>query len=198
MGIFGIIRLNSNKRGDILVNNRIRDLRKKNGLTQNELALKTGLSNQSISFYENGKRSPKIEAWQKLAKFFNVSVSYLQGDSNLSDPQLSNLITELTNDANTGLKKHKRDTFTRLFNIIKSSEYAYQNKEKINKYVDDLKNNKTSKAYEKINDIVIYTVSIFELGLKASSGDKEALQKYKAICKILDNYFGNFGKESHY
>lgn len=59
--------------------NRIKELRKKNKLTQKALAKKVGLSNQSISFYELGKREPKIEAWQKLADFFGVSIPYLQG-----------------------------------------------------------------------------------------------------------------------
>lgn len=59
--------------------NRIKDLRLQKGLSQSELAKKVGISNQVISFYENNKREPKIENWQKLADFFGVSVPYLQG-----------------------------------------------------------------------------------------------------------------------
>lgn len=59
--------------------NRIKELRKSHGLSQTELAGETGISNQAVSFYENGKRQPKIETWQRLAKFFNVSVPYIQG-----------------------------------------------------------------------------------------------------------------------
>lgn len=59
--------------------NKIKELRKKAKLSQKELANKVNISNQAISFYENGKRLPKIETWQKLANFFGVSVSYLQG-----------------------------------------------------------------------------------------------------------------------
>lgn len=59
--------------------NRLKELRKQKHLTLQELADKTGLSNQAISFYERGKRKPKIETWQKLADFFGVSVPYLQG-----------------------------------------------------------------------------------------------------------------------
>lgn len=63
--------------------NRLRELRKEQGLSQSELAKKVGVSNQVISFYENNKREPKIENWQKLADFFGVSVPYLQGGNNL-------------------------------------------------------------------------------------------------------------------
>ena len=67
------------------VKNRIKELRLKNNLSQQALAEKVGLSNQSISFYELGKREPKIEAWQRLANFFGVSVSYIMGISDISD-----------------------------------------------------------------------------------------------------------------
>jgi len=59
--------------------NRLKELRKEKHLTLQELADKTGLSNQAISFYERGKRKPKIETWKKLAHYFGVSVDYLRG-----------------------------------------------------------------------------------------------------------------------
>ncbi|KAA8809228.1 helix-turn-helix domain-containing protein, partial [Lactobacillus crispatus] len=68
--------------------NRIKELRLKNNLSQKQLADEIGISNQSISFYENGNRKPKIEVWQKLANFFNVPVTYIQGLSNISDPNI--------------------------------------------------------------------------------------------------------------
>ncbi len=49
------------------------------GLTQAQLAEKTGLSMQAISSYENNKRNPKEEVWWKLSDFFGVPPSYLQG-----------------------------------------------------------------------------------------------------------------------
>lgn len=40
---------------------------------------KVNASNQAISAYESGFRTPKKETWQALADFFGVSVPYLQG-----------------------------------------------------------------------------------------------------------------------
>ncbi len=37
------------------------------------------MANNTLSQYETGKREPKLETWQALADFFNVSVPYLQG-----------------------------------------------------------------------------------------------------------------------
>ena len=59
--------------------NRIKELRQKNNLTLKELGQKVGLATNTISRYETGKREPKLETWQKLADYFNVSVPYLQG-----------------------------------------------------------------------------------------------------------------------
>lgn len=67
--------------------NRIRELRKEKGLTLKELSQQlkdkgTPLSASSLIKYERGERNPKLETWIKLADFFGVSVSYLQGISN--------------------------------------------------------------------------------------------------------------------
>lgn len=59
--------------------NRIRELRKKRGLTQRTLGELSGLSNQAISFYETGKRHPQMQTWQRMADVLGVSVSYLAG-----------------------------------------------------------------------------------------------------------------------
>lgn len=44
--------------------NNIRFLREKNGLTQNDLGRKVGISQQSINNYENERREPKLKTWQ--------------------------------------------------------------------------------------------------------------------------------------
>ncbi len=59
--------------------NRIKEVRKKKGLSLQQVADAVGLGNNTISRYETGKREPKLETWQALADFFNVSVPYLQG-----------------------------------------------------------------------------------------------------------------------
>lgn len=64
--------------------NRIAELRKEKGLTLQQVADAIGVGNNTISRYENGKREPKLETWVKLANFFNVPVSYLNGYENIS------------------------------------------------------------------------------------------------------------------
>lgn len=59
--------------------NRIKEVRKKKGLSLQQVADAVGLGNNTISRYETGKREPKLETWQALANFFDVTVPYLQG-----------------------------------------------------------------------------------------------------------------------
>ena len=59
--------------------NRLKEIRQEKKLSQKDLAKKLNISQQAISLYEKGDRELKLETWQKLADYFNVSVPYLQG-----------------------------------------------------------------------------------------------------------------------
>lgn len=56
------------------MNNRIQDLRKEKGLTQQGLAEKLGVSRQTIISLENGKYNPSISLAYKLAKAFGLTI----------------------------------------------------------------------------------------------------------------------------
>ena len=56
------------------MNNRIQDLRKEKGLTQQGLAEKLGVSRQTIISLENGKYNPAISLAYKLAKVFGLTI----------------------------------------------------------------------------------------------------------------------------
>ena len=77
--------------------NRIKQLRLERHKTQKEVGKAIGLSDRAIAHYEKGIREPKLETWIKLADFFDVSVSYLQGISENSEPlfTLGSSATEL-------------------------------------------------------------------------------------------------------
>lgn len=60
-------------------------LRKNAGLSQQALADRFHLSQQTIYKYENGHAEPDIETLKQLAAFFNVTVDYLIGQEDTSD-----------------------------------------------------------------------------------------------------------------
>lgn len=64
--------------------NRIRFLREKLNLRQIDVSLKTGIDQKTLSNYETGKTNPDSYALIKLADFFDVSIDYLVGRSDIS------------------------------------------------------------------------------------------------------------------
>lgn len=60
---------------------RLKQLRKEANLTQQKLAENLNVSQQTIAFWERGERKPKLEAINNIAKYFNVSAEYLQGET---------------------------------------------------------------------------------------------------------------------
>lgn len=87
---------------------KIRELRKKKCLTQQQLAEWVGVTKAMISAYETGMRYPSYDILIKFARIFHVTTDYLLGiDSKkyfsvdgLSDTQaeiVANLIEEFKN-----------------------------------------------------------------------------------------------------
>lgn len=58
---------------------RLKELRKKKGLSQLRLATDLNTTQNTISRYETGEREPGIDELIKIADYFNVSVDYLIG-----------------------------------------------------------------------------------------------------------------------
>ena len=56
-------------------------LRKKNKLTQLELAQMLNYSDKAVSKWENGESIPGIDVLYRISKIYNVSLDYIVGDS---------------------------------------------------------------------------------------------------------------------
>ena len=63
--------------------NRIRQLREKGGLTQETLAIELEITQQQLSKYERNIASIKVESLKKVAAYFNVTTDYLLGTSDV-------------------------------------------------------------------------------------------------------------------
>ena len=58
---------------------RLRELREKRHVSQGKLAIDLGLSQNSISRYENGEREADYATLISIADYFDVSLDYLLG-----------------------------------------------------------------------------------------------------------------------
>lgn len=72
----------------------LREIRERNGLSQSDLADKTGFQPSAISHFETGKREPSFENLKRLANALNVSTDFLMGretKSSLGGPVAASL-----------------------------------------------------------------------------------------------------------
>ena len=64
-----------------MLSEKIRELRRKSGLSQEELADKLDVSRQAVSKWETGSAVPTTETLVQLADFFGVSLDFLLRDN---------------------------------------------------------------------------------------------------------------------
>lgn len=63
----------------------LRELMKKNGTTQKEIATAVGIRPQTLSLYCTGETQPNVDKLLKIAEFFNVTTDYLITGTVLED-----------------------------------------------------------------------------------------------------------------
>ncbi|MDY5628910.1 helix-turn-helix transcriptional regulator [Limosilactobacillus coleohominis] len=158
--------------------NRIAELRKHKGLTIQQVADGIGVSNGTISRYEKGSREPKLETWLKLANFFNVPVSYLQGVSNISKKDKRddlNAIVHLkgnTHTAKTDDEQLRAEFISFLFNVL----FNDKDRERYKKYYSDMVNANQAVFNNMVSDLSF----LFRLFIKKNfSNDLTAQKLYK-------------------
>lgn len=92
-----------------MLKQRLKELRKRENITQVQFANIFDISAGTIAMWETGKREPDIDTLIKIADYFNVSVDFLLGksenkkqpaDENISelDKKLINLLLDLSPD----------------------------------------------------------------------------------------------------
>lgn len=78
---------------------RIKELRKSMGWSQDVLADKLGTTRSCIGNYEQGTRKPDAEGMEQIADLFNVDLLYLMGKQDV--PRRSDAVFVFKNDENT-------------------------------------------------------------------------------------------------
>jgi len=73
---------------------RIKSLVKEKGLEQQEVAEILGLKTSTFNGYVGDKREPTIDYLRKFAEYFDVSIDYLTGYSDVRNPYLTHLSEE--------------------------------------------------------------------------------------------------------
>ncbi|MCC2328555.1 helix-turn-helix domain-containing protein [Bacillus wiedmannii] len=87
---------------------RLKSLRKKENLTQKQLAEKIGVSQRMIGYYESEERFPPHDVLTKLADCFSVSADYLLG-RDITDETKKQLTSKNEKDIAKRMEEIKKD-----------------------------------------------------------------------------------------
>lgn len=68
-----------------MLSERLKILRQEKNVLQKDIANYLNISASAYGFYEQGKRTPDANIIKKLADYFNVSVDYLIGKTNIKE-----------------------------------------------------------------------------------------------------------------
>ncbi len=94
---------------NIEIANRLVDLRKKSGLSQEELASRLGLSRQAVSKWERAEASPDTDNLICLAKLYGVSLDTLLN----TDESIDDIVKEQIKPDENGGATHEEDAATK-------------------------------------------------------------------------------------
>jgi transcriptional regulator with XRE-family HTH domain len=127
-----------------LYGQKLRDLRKIEGWTQEEVAKKLGISKQTYSHYENENRKPGLETIKKLAQVYQVDIDKIFSDADMNGltskeekdiaTKLENMMAELESDTSLAFMGEPMDEEDRqllkisLENALRTSRQMAKNK----------------------------------------------------------------------
>lgn len=187
--------------------NRIRKLRKEKGMSLAEMSkeLKSKydfkITPDALGKYERGAREPKLETWIKLANFFNVPVSYIQGISDVDTPDDFNDFEKFV--SKIGIENEDGDVaIPRKEAIAFSNEASYKAIELLREAalnisdtseVDIKKYNKIISSISNkgvLDDIGLFVTTLYKLLLDAYNGDVKAKKYKEKLIPILEDYLG--------
>lgn len=106
----------------------LKELRLKKGLSQQALADRFNLSQQSIYKYEHELAEPDIKTLKELALFFDVSIDYLVGYSDTFEKKEKTDLTEITTDEMQLLQKLRQLPLDVRISIATLIDYLQENK----------------------------------------------------------------------
>ena len=104
---------------------RLKELRLSKGDTQASLAQKMRVSSRTIASYEQGINEPSIDTLKNLSQYFNVSIDYLVGNSNNTEPINIEAVNKDIEQIISILSIYQNDILSGMVNICKFLNHSY-------------------------------------------------------------------------
>lgn len=102
------------------ISKRIKQLRKQNHLSQAQLGKKLGVTRAAVSYWELAQKRPTLDKIQAMCDVFNVDMSYMTGQSDVTMRYLSPIELDII-DRFRGLDDSQQDLVLNMLGIKRES-----------------------------------------------------------------------------
>jgi transcriptional regulator with XRE-family HTH domain len=109
---------------EVTVGERLKQLVREKGLEQQEVAAQMNIKSPTFNGYVGNKREPPVSKLKQLAGYFNVSVDYLIGYSDVRNPYLLHFPEEIS----AFIREPENLTYIELAKDIKEKTQVMENK----------------------------------------------------------------------
>lgn len=107
-----------------LFKQRLKELRGKYNMTQQDLANQLGIVRTAIANYETGRTSPDSETLSLIANIFNTSTDYLLGRTDIKEP-IENIVSEKTHNNSNNKESIDAEDISNLSSESKAKIHDY-------------------------------------------------------------------------
>ncbi|MFL0197802.1 helix-turn-helix domain-containing protein [Clostridium sp. WILCCON 0269] len=165
--------------------NRLKLLREEHGLTQQMVATILKVERPTIAGYETNRKQPDYEKINILADYFNVSIDYLLGRSDIRNPY-NNSSTQNPKSLGKIISEYREKNNLSLKDFATKTDLDYE-------YVDDLEKEKVLKS-PSLGDIckIAQSMNIPEMDLLEQVGyvkpNPESDKILKKCNELLEDY----------
>lgn len=156
--------------------NRLKELRKEKGLTQQELADIMGVTRRGYQKWEKGESTMKSDKAQQLADYFDVSVGYLLGYE--SDEQFIQGAKQLQNNRN------------KLYNAFGPISESYKKRSETYFLYEEVEN---IVSLSRIIDKSLYDMNMFSYYYPKSMIDEKTYSKIDEMYRCLEDLSQSIG-----
>lgn len=101
-----------------------KELREEKNITQKDLAKQLNVTDRLIRYYETGERMPPADILGKIADFFDVSVDYLLGRTNIKEP-----IQKITKEDTADLSPESQEDLKKYIDLLRLKDIQKRNSE---------------------------------------------------------------------
>ncbi|HHY41645.1 MAG TPA: helix-turn-helix domain-containing protein, partial [Thermoanaerobacterales bacterium] len=165
-----------------MIGERLKMLRKEKNLTMREIGSIIGVSDAAWVKYEKNRAEPSIETLVKIANYFNVSLDFLLGRTNIREPQL----VEKANIQSEFLKEFECSKIvnpSQMYFLVENLSCS------IAKYKDQkVTESELQLLLKTINDVILHFNKLAELKEKNKYINKQVLTEHRqAVSQIIED-----------